>query len=578
VADIVAPSAAVAGTGSIVRIDRSLYPRLSVETVTRYRATGEWRNRTIVDDLRDTVARDPDRILYYDEQSSVAAAELLRRSELLGATMLRWGICGSDVVSFQLPNWIEAVVVDVACAMIGAIVNPISIIYRSAELRTILSAAQSRVIFIPGHYKGRDHFAETEAIMPDLPALEKIVTVREDMPRQQSGGIYENFTALISATGIGAVDWPRVAPDSFKLLAYTSGTTGHVKGVLHTHETSARTYWSFFHDHGLRPSDIMFMPSTVTHATGYTYGMQLPLVHGTSTLFMDGWEPRRAHDLIKEHHATVTVGAVPFVLDLAEIVESSGQQLSSIRLFGCGGAAVTPNVIEKGRVAFPNARLFRLYGSTETGNVTSGFIDPDDADLASGTDGRISDCEVRLMQLDNAEAGSREGEILVKGPATFVGYVDAGQTAEAFSEDGFFRTGDVGVLGEKNSLTITGRTKDIIIRGGYNISAKEVEDRLNAHPLVRDLAVVGRPHPRLGETICAFIIPAQANRPPTVADLLEYLERQGLAKQKIPEHVRIVTELPRTPAGKVKKFILREMLAEEVRQENANADCLVRGA
>jgi acyl-CoA synthetase (AMP-forming)/AMP-acid ligase II len=550
----------------------SAFPRLSKESIEWHRRTGAWRNRTIVDDLREIASTEPDRILYRDERSAIDGAELLCRVESLASSLRRWGVRPIDVVSFQLPNWLEAAVVDIACAMIGAISNPISIIYRSAELREILAAAGSRVIFVPGLYRNRDYPTEAATLRRDLPDLQLIVTVRDDRPLD---GLTERarFEDLSAGSG-NMASWPRIAPESVKLLMYTSGTTGRPKGALHSHETSARTLESFHQSLGLSTDDVMFMPSTVTHTTGYAYGIQLPLLHRTTTVFMDGWDPRRAHRLIADSQATVTVGAVPFLLDLADVVAATGEALPSIRYFGCGGAAVTPTVIEKGMAAFPNARIFRIYGSTETGNVTAGFVGAGEQHLATQTDGRVADCEVRLMPVAAADPQVEEGEILVRGPGTFIGYTDPAENTHAFTADGFFKTGDVGALGDHGSLTITGRTKDIIIRGGYNVSAKEVEDHLSAHPLVREVAVVGARHPRLGETISAFVIPADPAHPPSLADLVQFLDLRELAKQKYPEAVYITASLPKTPAGKIQKYLLREMINSGTMQTFTPASAL----
>jgi acyl-CoA synthetase (AMP-forming)/AMP-acid ligase II len=539
-------------------IERSCYPRLSPEVVNGYRSAGLWRNRTIVDDLRLLVETQPDRVLYRTPDDELSAADLYADASALAAVLLGWGVLPSDVISYQLPSWVEAAVIDVAAAMIGAIVNPISIIYRQAEMAWILRDGGSKVLFVPDMYRGTDFPQLAAKAMAKAPDLEHVVVVKAER-RIGSPGLphCDDFAALLGEGRAASPRLPTVRPDDVKLLMYTSGTTGISKGVFHTHETSARTYRSFFVDLGLNEDDVLFVPSTVTHVTGYAYGMQMPLVCRTRTLFMDQWAPEAAYDLVRRHRATAAVGAVPFLVDLTKVCEARGEGLPSLRYFACGGAAVTPGVIRAARLVLRNTKIFRLYGSTETGNVTSGFVSPGDEDLAAETDGRISDCEVRVCNEQGDEVAG-EGEICVRGSALFIGYVSKDETRAAFTDDGFFRTGDLGVVTDRGALTITGRKKDLIIRGGYNISAKEIEDVLYDHPQVAEIAVVGQPDPRLGERICAFVVPEDQQNPPTLESFSQMLSERGFARQKFPERIVLVGFLPKTAAGKVQKYVLRQ--------------------
>jgi len=235
-------------------------------------------------------------------------------------------------------------------------------------------------------------------------------------------------------------------------------------------------------------------------------------------------------------------------------------RLPTLRQFACGGAEVPPQLIYRAHELLENCRCFRVFGSTEVPLVTQGFQAVEDARLAAETDGRIYNYDVRIVDAEGADvAPGEEGEILARGPSMFLGYTDWQQTQEAIDGEGYFRTGDLGRAGEKGSLKISGRKKDIIIRGGENLSAKEIEDVLHRHPAVQEAAVVSMPHPRLGEAVCAYVIPHDAwARSVVPGEIQDFVRSSGLAPQKTPEHVEFVSELPRTASGKIRKDILRE--------------------
>jgi len=307
------------------------------------------------------------------------------------------------------------------------------------------------------------------------------------------------------------------------------------------------------------------MPSPVTHVSGYANGLEAPFICGTRTILMESWNAGQALDLIEAYHAVGTVAATPFLVELAQAARESGRTLPSFRYFACGGAAVPHDLIPAANAAFAQCKAFRVFGASEVPLVTFGW--PHDPQRAATTDGEIIDYEVRIVDsADQPLADGQEGEILVRGPAMMLGYADAAQTQEALTADGFFRTGDLGVRTEGGALTITGRKKDLIIRGGENISAKEIEDLLHRHPGVKEAAVVAMPHARLGEGICAYIIARGAT--PDVVALIAHMHAAGLAKQKTPERWEFRTDFPRTAAGKIRKDQLRADVQKLVRAEN----------
>ena len=353
----------------------------------------------------------------------------------------------------------------------------------------------------------------------------------------------------------------RVDPGSVKLLLYTSGTTGRPKGVLHSHNTLARASQLSFAHWEIEAGDAVLMPSPVTHVSGYSVGLEQPFLSATRSVLMQRWDAQAALDLIERFEITATVAATPFLAELARAARARGARLPSLRVFACGGASVPANLVRDANSAFARPCAFRVFGASEAPLVTLGFPPAEAPELAASSDGAVVDYELRIVDdLGQPVAPGTPGEILVRGPAMFLGYADDAQTREAVTPDGYFRTGDLGVLSSQGALVITGRKKDLIIRGGENISATEIEDVLLRHPAVRQAAIVSMPHARLGETVCAFVV---AGRPaPAAAELVAFVSDAGLARQKCPEHIEFVADLPRTASGKPRKDVLRARIRD----------------
>ncbi|MDX3899148.1 MAG: AMP-binding protein [Sphingobium sp.] len=517
-----------------------------------YRASGAWQGRTIADDARQWAEKAGDITVFLGESVPATYASLLADATVLGIGLRRMGLEQGDVVSFMIPNWVEAAVINLASAVMGFIVNPIVPIYREAETGYILRNCRSRAIFVPTAFRRFDYAAMLGAMRADLPDLRHIITVRG-----RSEGASEYGDLLDLGRGVPVVT-PDVDPSGVKMVMYTSGTTGAPKAVLHSHETLARAVAASARHWAIGQDDVVVMPSPVTHVSGYSNGLERPFLGGTRTVLMESWNADAAVDLIDRHKASMTVAATPFLQELIGAAQRAGSRLESFRVFACGGAAVPPEVIRKANAAFAHPCAFRVYGSSEAPFVTLGAAVGDNPLVASETDGRVVDYDVRLIDDDGRDVV--EGEIVVRGPALFLGYGEAVQTADSFTADGYFETGDIGRYGVDGGLIITGRKKDIIIRGGENISAKEIEDALHLHPDIVEAAVVSAPHERLGEGIFAFLI-VRPGASLTLADLGDFLWTAGLARQKCPEGLALVGDLPRTASGKVRKDQLRARLA-----------------
>jgi len=511
-----------------------------------FAGAGLWNECTIADLAESLAAQDPDFVAIVDDVASLTRAEMLAEATALSAALHARGLRPGDVIAFQVPNWHEAAVINLAAAMSGLVVNPIVPIYRDHEVTQMLGDCRARALFVAASFRNYDFAAMAGRIRAVLPDLDHVFTVR--------GSGKDDYAALVAEGAGKGFARPKVDPLGVKMVLYTSGTTGRPKGVLHSHVTIAHilatsgSYW------GMKPGEATLMPSPVTHISGFANGLEAPLVCGTRTVLMESWNAAEALALIDRHQLVGTVAATPFLVELAAAARESGNRLPSFRFFACGGAAVPDDLIPAANAAFASAHAFRVFGASEVPLVTYGW--PRDEHLAATTDGEVVDYRVRIVDSDDNDLpDGTEGEILARGPGMMLGYADEAQTREAITADGYFRTGDLGVRSASGALTVTGRKKDLIIRGGENISAKEIEDVLHTHPAVKEASVVAMPHDRLGEGVCAYII---AGGPvPDARALADHVAASGLARQKIPERFEFVDDFPRTASGKVRKDQLR---------------------
>lgn len=528
----------------------------------RWRDTGVWLDQTVAELAAQAAARDPARITHVFEGQPCRIGDLLREAQALAAALQARGLERGDVVAFQLPNWREALVIDLAAALLGFVVAPIVPIYRDAEVAHMLADSGARAAFFASTWRGFDYAAMMQRLAPNLPALRLCCPVRAPAASTNS------YEALIGEQR----PWrggPRVDPNAVKLLLYTSGTTGRPKAVLHSHNSGPVTLRAAFGHWGQQSGDSVLMASPVTHITGFCYGMELPLVCGTRAVFMERWDAAEAVALIEREQVSASMGATPFLHELLEEAARQGRRLPSLRLFACGGAEVPQALIRRCAELLENCRAFRVYGSSEAPLVTLGFVRDGTLDLAATTDGELVHYEARIVDEAGRELPpGQEGEICVRGPAMALGYADAAQTAESFDAEGFFATGDLGKLTPERAIVVTGRKKDLINRGGEKISAKEVEDILHRHPAVYEAAVVAMPHERLGESVCAYVV-ARSGSSLDFAQLQQCMASAGVARQKHPERLVLVESLPRTASGKVRKDQLRLDIRERLRAGTA---------
>ncbi|OBA59630.1 cyclohexanecarboxylate-CoA ligase [Mycobacterium sp. 1100029.7] len=527
-------------------------PQDTAHAAAAYRR-GLWVHTTLADALGAAAESTPRRTLLVDGDIRLDCAALYRQARALAAALLARIPTGS-VVSFMLPNWHETAVIYLAATLAGMVVNPILPSLRDQDLRFILEDAGTALIFVPHRHGSVDYATMLQRVTATMSAPPEVVVLRGD-----AGSLTSYPTLLDAAPRHAAL--PVLDPDAVRMILYTSGTTSRPKGVLHTHNSihalicQLRDHWM------IAPGDSFLVPSPVAHIGGSIYAFECPLLLGTTAVLMDRWDPAQAVALLGVERCTHMAGATPFLQQLLSAAQRADTRLPDLKVFICGGASVSPSLIRSAAAYFDNAVVTRVYGCTEVPVTTVGAPGPDEADQAADTDGRPGIAEIKLVAHEAAPAG--EGEICVRGPQMLLGYHHPDD--QSWDDAGFFRTGDLGrwvsAGSEDRYLVVTGRAKDVIIRSGENISAKEVEDLLADHPGIAEIAVVGLPDARTGERACAVIVPAGAAAP-DVADLLALLMSKGVAKFKAPEQVVIVEALPKNDAGKVLKHQIRASLAQ----------------
>jgi len=516
---------------------------------------GQLVNKTLNNLFYKVLKTNPYKKAVIDRGRSFTFKEIDVLSNNLAVTLQTLGIGKGDVISYQLPNWYESIVLNIAVTKIGGIINPIIPIYREREVSFILKQAASIVIFIPNRYRNFNYIQMMENIKSQLTYLKYIVVVGDYIGKGML-----SFDSMVKNQNYSLHN-ENIYSKDIKLLIYTSGTTSEPKGVQHTHNTILAEILNVSYFWNLSYDDVIFMPSPVTHITGYLYALELPFINGNTVVLMDTWDPIHALQLIKKENCSLTIGATPFLHDLLRCLPTN--KLKIPLTFVCGGAYVPSELIYE---AWNKAgmRAFRVYGLTEAPTISAGIRPEDSIKKAAETDGYIFGNEVNIVdESDRPVNIGEEGEILVKGPEVFVGYKEPSLNNEAFDKDGWFRTGDIGRIDKDGFLTISGRRKDIIIRGGENISPREIEDILQKHPKIEMSAVVAFPDKKMGEKACAYVKLKRGNSF-TFNEMIDFLIKYNFAKQKLPERLEIINEFPTTPSGKIKKNVLREDIKKKM--------------
>lgn len=525
-----------------------------------------WRDQTINDSLDACLRHCPDKVALTAVSLDRGTTRRLTYREMdtlanrIAVGLSRLGVGRSDVVSCQLPNWWEFTLIYLACARIGAVMNPLMHIFRERELSFMLAHGRSKLAIVPRHFRGFDFEQMVRGLQPGLPDLRHVLAIGGEGP--------DSFEARLTgpawereADALDILTRSRPGPDDVMQLIYTSGTTGEPKGVMHSANTAMSNIVPYAERMRLSGDDVVLMASPMTHQTGFLYGLMMPVMLQARAVLLDIWDPARAAELIRDEGATFTMASTPFLTDLARTVSQSGKPIPSLRTFLCAGAPIPGPLVEQARTAL-GAKIVSAWGMTENGAVTTTLLDDDDK-RSVNTDGcPLPGMEVRIVGGDGQPlpAGTI-GALLVRGCSNFGGYLKRPNLNDT-DADGWFDTGDLAFVDARGYVRISGRSKDVIIRGGENVPVIEVEALLYRHPAVAQAAIVGYPDERLGERACAFVV-TKPGQSLDFASMIAFLKDHKLATQYLPERLEVREALPATPSGKIQKFRLREMLKTE---------------
>lgn len=527
-----------------------------------YRQQGLWGDASLADYWQQTARAMPDKIAVVDNHgASYTYSALDHAASCLANWMLAKGIESGDRIAFQLPGWCEFTVIYLACLKIGAVSVPLLPSWREAELVWVLNKCQAKMFFAPTLFK---QTRPVDLILPlqnQLPQLQQLVGVDKLAPA----------TSALSLSQIIADNTPlttaiTVHGDELAAVLFTSGTEGLPKGVMLTHNNILASERAYCARLNLTWQDVFMMPAPLGHATGFLHGVTAPFLIGARSVLLDIFTPDACLALLEQQRCTCMLGATPFVYDLLNLLEKQPADLSALRFFLCGGTTIPKKVARECQQR--GIKLLSVYGSTESSPHAVVNLD-DPLSRFMHTDGYAA-AGVEIKVVDDARKTlppGCEGEEASRGPNVFMGYFDEPElTARALDEEGWYYSGDLCCMDEAGYIKITGRKKDIIVRGGENISSREVEDILLQHPKIHDACVVAMPDERLGERSCAYVVLKAPHHSLSLEEVVAFFSRKRVAKYKYPEHIVVIEKLPRTASGKIQKFLLRKDIMRRLTQ------------
>ncbi|HAW8033482.1 TPA: medium-chain fatty-acid--CoA ligase [Escherichia coli] len=528
-----------------------------------YRQQGLWGDASLADYWQQTARAMPDKIAVVDNHgASYTYSALDHAGSCLANWMLAKGIESGDRIAFQLPGWCEFTVIYLACLKIGAVSVPLLPSWREAELVWVLNKCQAKMFFAPTLFK---QTRPVDLILPlqnQLPQLQQIVGVDKLAPATSSlslSQIIADNTPLTTAITTHG--------DELAAVLFTSGTEGLPKGVMLTHNNILASERAYCARLNLTWQDVFMMPAPLGHATGFLHGVTAPFLIGARSVLLDIFTPDACLALLEQQRCTCMLGATPFVYDLLNLLEKQPADLSALRFFLCGGTTIPKKVARECQQR--GIKLLSVYGSTESSPHAVVNLD-DPLSRFMHTDGYAA-AGVEIKVVDDARKTlppGCEGEEASRGPNVFMGYFDEPElTARALDEEGWYYSGDLCRMDEAGYIKITGRKKDIIVRGGENISSREVEDILLQHPKIHDACVVAMPDERLGERSCAYVVLKAPHHSLSLEDVVAFFSRKRVAKYKYPEHIVVIEKLPRTASGKIQKFLLRKDIMRRLTQD-----------
>lgn len=529
-----------------------------------YRQKGYWGDATLTDYWRMAVLSSPEKIAVVDVQGTCYTyAELDDASSRVATFFKDAGVAPGEVVSFQIPNWAEFTVIYVACLKVGAVVNPIQPCNRADELLYILNKCESKIFFYPAEFRRFNYQLMVRSLVQQIPSLREVVIVEKEKKVNEDNtlaNIIKKYSPLVGNSICKA--------DDLVAILFTSGTSGSPKGVMFTHNNIIASERAFAAAFNFSYLDVMLMPATMAHATGFHHGVNAPFMFGAKSVMLDIFNADTSLELIVREKCTCSMGATPFVYDIVRSLKNKNYDISSLRFFLCGGAPIPRYIVKESLDVGLN--VLSVYGSTESAPHTAvGLHDP--SEKVFNTDGApVPSVEIRVVD------GARqtvpvgiEGEEASRGPNVFMGYFKEPElTARVLDDEGWYYSGDLCIMDDDGYIRITGRIKDLIIRGGENISSVEIENILLQLANVCGASVVAMPDQRLGERVCAYIVLNDTNLGLTLEEVKTFFALKNVAKCKYPERIEIVDSLPQTASGKIKKFVLRQDIISKLKLES----------
>jgi acyl-CoA synthetase (AMP-forming)/AMP-acid ligase II len=520
-----------------------------------FRAHGYWGDTSLPRYVDRWADDDPDHPFLSDGVSRFTYGGFREAAWNLAAALHGLGAKPGERVAVQLPNWNEYFLVYAACARLGVVMVPVVPVYREAEVRFIVENAGAVGLVTCGEFRGFDHASMASSVAAAVPGLGFRVVVRAQA-RGDAVALDELLAGSRDTSGLP----PVASPDQPHLILYSSGTEARPKGCLHTWNSSSFLPKQAARALNLGRDDVMFVPSPVTHALGLTLGVMAPVIAGASVELLDVFDPKVALERIGTSRCTGTASPAPFIRMMLDAFDPGLHDVSRLRFWLSAGAPIPAALVAEAATRFAGCRLVTAYGSSEVMMAT--VCRPEDPieRVASSDGAPVPGVEIRIVDPDGKEvpAGS-DGEIRYRGPGRLIQYWNRPDlTTAATDSEGWWRTGDLGRLDDHGYLRVTGRLKDIIIRGGFNISAREVEEALLQHPAIANVALVGLADPVVGERACAVIVPRGGVKV-TLGELYDYLTTERkIAVWKVPERIEFVEDFPVTATGKIQKFALRE--------------------
>lgn len=541
--------------------------RYTDEDVKRFYEAGFWQDANLFDLVQAQAQARPDKIFVSDGTTNLTFRDLRDQGARLALGFRRLGIAPGDRVAVQLPNWSEFALIATALGRIGGVLVPIMPIFREEEVEYLLTHSGAKAAVTCEHFKNFGYVDMFSRLRTKCPELRTVISVRGSGTDGRAVPLEE----LLAAREVSGGDpdlGPRPSPDDGFLVVYTSGTTSRPKGCFHTLNTVRASTAAISRSLEYSESDVQFGPSPITHSTGLATSLLLPLQSGAASHLMDAWEPNEAMRRIAEYGCTSAVTATAFLEMLLNVYDPDQHDPSSMRLWVCAGAPIPASVVHRAEEMLGGCRILSLYGRSENFLTTMCTIQ-DDPERSATSDGAAVESAGASVQVvdergDEVPRGTA-GDIAYKGPSHMLEYFrDPEQTAALFTPGGYSRSGDLGFMNEDGYVRVTGRSKDIVIRGGLNISARELEELLVEHPQIANIAVVAMPDERLGEKVCAYVVPADPGDEPSLESIVSYLRDRKVATPKLPERLEVVEALPLTATGKVQKHVLRDDIKQKL--------------